>query len=473
MNHPLDIWRTQFLPSVVWIELTSRCPFDCVFCTRKSMRGTGEHMDFQLYSRLIGELGRPQVIRLNYAGESGHYPKLVEAVALAVSTGAEVEMVTALASLNPERLRSALQAGLRHLTVSLHSLDPARFQEIYRFSSLDALRERLQEVLSWRNVAPWPFTLDLAFVAMERNLEELPTVAAFARAHGIPVLAVHPLIGRDPLPLGQAVEHDAAGQLAEGFRTRLLETLAHSRAAAPEVDIQLSSHELAASAALGTCAQAWPWPLPVGAHIACCDQSPFETAHILSDGRVVACEVTEKASLGELSTQSFHEIWHGNAYRRFRNLHTSGEHPSCAGCTYKQAYTPTPAVPRLAGASATPLQLLRGWHADDGSGLRWSQAEAALWLPYTGQKHLFLRGILAVQQPQLEAAFSVRINGQPVHHDSRPSPGHRELVMTLPPDGNEAVLVELNCNGAASPFQLRQSGDLRVLGFGLIEACLL
>src|SRR6185436_8325419 len=83
------------LPGILWIELTSKCPFDCVFCSRQLRRGTGEHMNFRLFQALIGQLDRPEIIRLNYSGESTHYPHLEEAVLLAKSTGAITELVSA------------------------------------------------------------------------------------------------------------------------------------------------------------------------------------------------------------------------------------------------------------------------------------------------------------------------------------------------------------------------------------------
>src|SRR5688500_833187 len=89
--------RTSPLPTILWIELTSRSPFDCVFCSRRLLRGKGMHMDFAVYARLIAQLRDPQVIRLNYSGESAHYPHLVESCRLAAETGATVELVTALA----------------------------------------------------------------------------------------------------------------------------------------------------------------------------------------------------------------------------------------------------------------------------------------------------------------------------------------------------------------------------------------
>jgi len=465
-------WRTQDLPRVLWIELTSRCPFDCVFCTRKALRGAGEHMDFELYRRLIGELDQPQIIRLNYAGESGHYPRLAEAVALAAATGAVVELVTALASLKTERLLAALEAGLTRLTVSLHTLEPALFDEIYRFGALSDLRQRLQDVLQWREQCSRPFALDLAFVAMRRNLEELPAVAAYAQALGIPVLAVHPLIGRDPLPLGKASEHGPQGQMERGFQAQLAEAVERARTLAPQVEVQLSSHELEPPAVLDECARPWPWPLPPGARVAACDQSPFETAHILADGRVVACEVTEKLTLGTLREHTLSEIWRNDAYREFRQRHASGEHPACARCIYKRAYRPGEARPSLSGAHAPPAQLLRGWHPDDGGGLRWSEASAAFWLPgRQGQRQLRLHGMLAEQQPRPDAAFEVRVNGLPIHQERCPRAGARDLLLPLPKASlGEDVLVEIHCTHASSPMRLRRGEDVRVLGFGLISA---
>lgn len=460
--------RTAPMPRVLWIELTSRCPFDCVFCTRASLRGAGVHLEFALYERIIGELDRPAIIRLNYAGESGHYPQLAQAVALAAATGATVELVSALASLKPERLKAALEAGLSRLTVSLHTLDAARFDAIYRFSSLESMHARFAQVLDWRARSPRPFVLDLAFVAMRRNLDELPALAAFAARHAIPVLSVHPLIGRDPLPLGRADEHDARGQLGADFRAELGAALAAARAAAPQVDIQLSSHELQAPALLSAQAQAWPWPLPEGAAIAGCDQDPFESVHILADGRVVACEVTERVALGDLREQSLRAIWQGERYRDFRAAHVRGSAPACRECVYKRACRPAPAQARV-DAGAPAQQWLRGWHADEGSGLRWGAADAAIGLRGSGERRLRLRGVFAPATS--DARFEVHVDGELLH--AQPARGGLEGEFALARPAAADCLVELRCPQAMSPQALGAGGDVRELGFGLIEAQLL
>jgi MoaA/NifB/PqqE/SkfB family radical SAM enzyme len=472
MNTTLDLLtaRTSDLPRILWIELTSRCPFDCIFCTRASLRGAGEHLDFALYRRLIGELDRPQILRLNYAGESGHYPQLAEAIALAAATGAQVELVSALASLKPERLEAALDAGLSRLTVSLHTLDSDRFDAIYRFGKLSAMFDRLQQVLDWRARVDRPFVVDLAFVAMERNLDELPAIAELARDLDIGVLAVHPLIGRDPLPLGAAVEHANDGSLTSEFSSRLQARLRQAQQSAPQLAIQLSSYELSPTSALATHPQPWPGPLPAGARIDGCDQSPFETAHILADGRVVVCEVTEKLSMGNLHQSSLREIWHSAGYRAFRRRHLAGSESACRSCIYKRAQLEQPARKRIDAHQPAPAQLLRGWHADDGSGVRWASAQAALWLPRSRlQRHLQLRGQLA-RPAAADAEFTIRIAGQAVHRQRYGHASPVELRLPLPAQAGSELLIEFECSAASSPNALGAGSDVRELGFALISA---
>ena len=38
-------------PAVVWIELTSKCPLRCGFCSRENLRGEGEHMQMTWSNR--------------------------------------------------------------------------------------------------------------------------------------------------------------------------------------------------------------------------------------------------------------------------------------------------------------------------------------------------------------------------------------------------------------------------------------
>jgi len=89
-------------PRILWVELTSKCPFDCIFCSRRTRRGAGEHLPFGVYEALLGALVDPRKFILNYSGESTVYPDLLPAIQRARRTGAFVELVSALAHVSGE-----------------------------------------------------------------------------------------------------------------------------------------------------------------------------------------------------------------------------------------------------------------------------------------------------------------------------------------------------------------------------------
>src|SRR5712691_8986043 len=89
---------TARTPRILWVELTSKCPFDCIFCSRQMRRGAGEHLPLAVYNSLIEALVDPRKLMLNYSGESTVYPDLITAIQRARTTGACVELVSVMAT---------------------------------------------------------------------------------------------------------------------------------------------------------------------------------------------------------------------------------------------------------------------------------------------------------------------------------------------------------------------------------------
>src|SRR4030095_16073789 len=192
-------------------------------------------MDFRLLQALIGQLDRPEIIRLNYSGESTHYPQLEEAVLLAKSTGAITELVSAFASISQSTLLSLVDSGLDRLSLSVHTLDANQYQEIYRHGCLESLKSRVQELrhLKQQRGTELP-KLDFAFVAMERNLSQLLPVASYARDTGVTQIFVHPVIRRDPVPEPFS-EELSDNRLREQFRQDLIQSVASAQQKHPEI----------------------------------------------------------------------------------------------------------------------------------------------------------------------------------------------------------------------------------------------
>ncbi|MBL8299181.1 MAG: radical SAM protein [Rhodanobacteraceae bacterium] len=465
--------RTRSTPSILWIELTSRCPFDCVFCSRALLRGKGQHLDFDLYRRLIAELDQPQVIRLNYSGESSHYPHLVEACALASQRGAEVELVTALAALPEHKLEPLVASGLTRLTISLHTLDAEQFQQIYRFSSLDAMRQRIERVVELApQRCPRPLIVDFAFVAMARNLSQLPAVAAYARDLGLTHVAVHPVIRRDPIPERFEDELDQQGRLRDDFVAALRTRVDDCRHDVPEITISVSTPELGPRLPLTAVPRHHPWPLLGAARLHDCDQDPWETVHILADGRVVTCEVRDQIELGRLDANTtLRDIWSGPAYRAFRQQFVIAADSHCRACPYKRAQLPQPLPSQIRATDGGAAGLLSGWHACD-EGAAWSRPQAVLALaPARWPRRPRLRGKLPPAADGSGNRLTVSIQGaEPlyVHQQGRQA---LEFDIVLPqPTGHRGPLVyRLEVSHPFRPSDSDGSDD-RLLGIALYTA---
>ncbi len=350
-------------PRIVWIELTSKCPFDCVFCSRKTRRGAGQHLRFDVYSALLAALVEPRKLILNYSGESTVYPDLIPAIRRARATGAFVEMVSALGSAPESLLGPLSRSGLNRLTVSLHAADPETFAAIYRHSSFAAVRSRLGRFLELGRETGAAPIVDLAFVAMDSNLAQLFGVAALASEFGLRDITIFPVLRRDEIPVQFPVELVPSGARRPEFLARVQAEVERTARQHPEIRLTISGEQPArAGERLGEVPIPWPHELPPGALIHSCDQNPWETAHVLANGDVVACEVLDKYPLGNLTVQSIGEIWRGPAYQSFRERYRRGQVPECRACPWKRAYLPGPRSSEIIASRGLSAQLLYGWH---------------------------------------------------------------------------------------------------------------
>ena len=460
--------RTAPLPRILWIELTSRCPFDCVFCSRKLLRGAGLHLDFGLYRRLIDELISPDIIRLNYSGESAHYPHIVEAAKLAASTGARVELVTTLAALPEHKLAGLVHSGLTRLTVSLHALEAEQFKSIYRFSSVETMRQRIEGAIELAKTTPRDLEIDFAFVAMKRNLEQLDEVAEYATRLGVSRLAVHPVIRRDPIE--ETFDEELAnGRLRRGFISELNARIDAVGARYPQLAIESSTPELEHAALLSVEPRYFPGAIPAGAVIHSCDQDPWETIHILADGSVVSCEQRDRIMLGNLHTASLTELWHGENYRRFREDYVAARDVQCNTCPYKKVRLPADLPARFLAPDIGRTCLLDGWYADDAGDIVWSRTTSQLQMRADGRGQLKVLGYLPAGTNG-KNRIEVRADGRQIATFVNRGASLQEFRIDTELNAKDRIRLEFITSDDYCPLERGDSRDSRRLGFALAEA---
>jgi GT2 family glycosyltransferase/MoaA/NifB/PqqE/SkfB family radical SAM enzyme len=467
------LWRfpPAKTPRTLWIELTSKCPFDCVFCSRKTRRGNGEHIPFPVYEALVRELVDPRTLVLNYSGESTVYPELIPAIQLARSAGAFVELVSVMASV-PESLLSPLsRSGLNRLTVSVHATDPGQYADIYRHGSFEVLQARLDRFLEYCRELPRPPIVDLSFVAMDRNLAQLPAVADFANSLGLHEILIFPVMRRDEIPVQFPRELTQLGEHRPEFEARVKDTVRQARQTHPEIRFTICNLSFAeGGACLGEVPGPWPGVLPPQARVHSCEQNPWETAHVLSNGDVVACEVLDKVPLGNLLRESITEIWRGEPYRQFRQRYQSGEVPECRACPWKKAFVPSPLRSEILGSRGGSAQLLHGWHDPSGEPHVWgSQQATALIAPRPDSAVLHVSGTLPPGTQGEANEITIRCNGRDIGKIMNPGEESMPFGLDFPVSETRPDLwsIEFRTRYVYRPSERGISSDQRDLGFAL------
>ena len=472
---PDPVLITASEPKVFWIELTSRCPFRCLFCSRELLRGRGAHMPFASYRRLIAQLNAPEVIRLNYAGESLIYPRVIEAIRLGKAKGATVEIVTALPPISEHRMQQLVTSGLDLLTISLHTMDPGQYPRIFGRGSLSGMMARLQRLLHIRKrLGSHTPVIDLSFVAMQRNLAQLPRVAAFAGRLGLDGVNVHRVIRRDPIRERFNDELND-NRLRPLFRTRLKQTLAETKRRFPNLRLSLANNATEDNTQVGRRPDFHAGTLPDKARIRSCIEDPWETVHILCDGRVFPCGCgsTPATLMGNVNDDPLAAIWHGPAYMAFRKGYVRGEHPTCRDCAWKIACLPSPAHPVVDMADGGNGQLLRGWFPESNEKIAWSKAEGILVLKNRpGTSRLRVTGILPHAVGPATNRLIVNCNHRMIGSIANASPVLMSFDETLDISAIDSTMlyVSFRTEHLHQPFREGIGADKRSLGFALMKA---
>ncbi len=172
----------------VYIEPTNRCNITCRTCMRNIWDEQLGKMSDETFTRILDGLKdvspKPTVF-FGGLGEPLFHPRTVEMVERVRAIGAPVELITNGILLNAERSRRLIDAGLGTLWVSLDGSKPESYEDVRLGAELPRVLENIETFRSLRrhSFRPTP-EIGINFVAMKRNIADLPDVLALARRLG-------------------------------------------------------------------------------------------------------------------------------------------------------------------------------------------------------------------------------------------------------------------------------------------------
>jgi radical SAM protein with 4Fe4S-binding SPASM domain len=315
------------LPTTLQVEVTSACNLRCAMCLvryRPPVNKLAGAMPLYLLRRLVDDVPGLRQLTLQGLGEPLLAPDLLEMIGYAKSRGIRVGFNSNATLLSRARADELVAAGLDWLHVSLDGADAATFEGIREGACFERVLENLAGLVAAKRAAgsanPW---LRVVFVAMRRNVAQLPELVELLARIGVRELRVqnlsHSFGDTDPAGAYREIREYSADQaLWTGADRRAADrayAAARRVAAARGVTLRLPAPVERAGSGCG-----WPW----------------DSAYVTSRGVVQPCCMVmgdDRVSLGRLGEQSFGQIWAGPAYREFRRRLRDGDPPEvCRGC---------------------------------------------------------------------------------------------------------------------------------------------
>jgi radical SAM protein with 4Fe4S-binding SPASM domain len=330
------MWEVAELPSELQIEVTASCNLRCRMCLvgyRPAISRKSGALSLDLYKRLLDTNPHLRRVTLQGLGEPLLAPDLLEMVQLASERGIDVGFNTNGILLTRARSRALVAAGLAWLHVSLDGATASTYESIREKADFRRVVANIGALVEVKREAGTSNPrLQLNFVAMRRNVRELPALVRLAGEWGLDRLWVqnlsHSFEDTDPSGGYAGIRRFARDEalwsgddLADAKRA-FARARREGRRLGVRLRLPVLHEDPLRRRAPGEPGCDWPW----------------RSAYVNHDGTVQPCCMlmgSERGTLGSVSKTSFAQVWNGARYRRFRNrLLTDNSPPDvCRGCS--------------------------------------------------------------------------------------------------------------------------------------------
>ncbi len=170
----------------VYIEPTVACNLDCITCFRNAWDQPIGRMTEETFASIMAGLKEMDPIPSIYFGGIGEplfHPKTIDWIAEAKALGVKVELITNGTTLTEKKAQEIIDTGLDILWLSLDGATPETYSDVRMGAELPNILKNLRRFAKMRPAGHYPKPeIGIAFVAMKRNIADLPAVIKLGRS---------------------------------------------------------------------------------------------------------------------------------------------------------------------------------------------------------------------------------------------------------------------------------------------------
>jgi len=328
----------------VYIEPTNRCNITCVTCMRNIWDEPLGKMAPETFEQILGGLKqitpRPLVF-FGGIGEPLFHTQTIEMIERVREIGAPVEIITNGILLNAERSRRLIDAHIETLWISIDGAQPESYADVRLGAELPRVIENVQTFRSMRrhSFRPMP-EIGINFVAMKRNIHDLPAVLKLALS-----LGARRFMASNVLPYDRSMQKETLYNAAL-INIAYLPSPWLPRLNIPKLDIDDTTRE----AFLGALQSGWNVTFAgnnLGGANDVCNFVESGSMAIGWDGSVAPCipllhshttylrkreRLIRRHVIGKVSEHSLSDLWNDPGYVAYRKRVQSFAFAPCSFC---------------------------------------------------------------------------------------------------------------------------------------------
>jgi MoaA/NifB/PqqE/SkfB family radical SAM enzyme len=179
-SNGLFVHRPTSQLAKIYIEPTNQCNLNCRTCIRNVWNEPAGWISKSTFNRILSGIRKlnpaPTVFFGGY-GEPLHHPEIINMVRQASLAGARVELITNGILLSEDMSRELIAAGLKVLWISLDGAKPESYADVRISAAFDSILNNIAVFRSLRGMDTRSGPeIGIAFVAMKRNIADLPAL---------------------------------------------------------------------------------------------------------------------------------------------------------------------------------------------------------------------------------------------------------------------------------------------------------
>lgn len=348
----IQIHRPATKLTKIYIEPTDLCNITCRTCIRNSWNESLGRMNEDTFDRILEGVQQFEPLPTIFFGGLGEplfHKHTLKWITRAKEAGARVELITNGTMLTEKCSRQLIDADLDILWVSIDGATPESYADVRLGAELPKVLANLARFRRMRGGGHFPRPeLGIAFVAMERNIDDLPEVLRIGRYLGakyFSVSNVHPY----------TANMQAEVLYKRTFRNiAFISSSAHKNLFLPPMDLNAKTHNAFVQALQSGFSVNFAGS-NLGGSFDVCKFIERGTLSIGWDGGVSPCwplmhnyvsylhgkpRVSRRHVVGNVNERDLSDIWLDDEYVAYRQkVQTFGFAPctSCGGCDLSEA----------------------------------------------------------------------------------------------------------------------------------------